>query len=80
MDHVRADFGFGLCFQQELEKSRVGDDPEIAVITRHRTSSEKLKTLINTNNLQGQAGRWRQNRSPMAATHCQAEQPRVVAG
>jgi hypothetical protein len=43
MGHARIDFGFGLCFQQKLEKGRVGDDPEIAVIARHRTSSEKLK-------------------------------------
>jgi len=52
-------------------------------IGRHRATSHiigKTKTLINTDNLQGQAGRWRQNRSPMAATHCQAEQPRVAAG
>jgi hypothetical protein len=52
-------------------------------IGRHHATSHiigKTKTLTNTDNLQGQAGRWRQDRSPMAAIDCQAEQPRVAAG
>jgi hypothetical protein len=52
-------------------------------IGRHHATSHiigKTKTLTNTDNLQGQAGRWRQDRSPMAAIDCQAEQPRVTAG
>jgi hypothetical protein len=48
--HPRVDFGFGLCFQQKLEKGR-GGVSEIAMIAKDRRDRKgKTSPLINTDN------------------------------
>ncbi len=47
---TRVDFGFGLCFQQKLEKGR-GGVSEIAMIAKDRRDRKgKTSPLINTDN------------------------------